>query len=134
MTVINIPSHLYNRLEDLATSTQQTVENWVIQQLESNLALPKLPPDDEAELAALHQLSNDALRTIAAEQMPQSTQDRMQFLMGKNNFGTISDSEYTELENLVERGQRLMLRKAEAAVILLERGEPFTQADFNPHG
>ena len=31
---------------------------------------------------------------------------------------------------LVERADRLMLRKAEAAAILVERGYPFSQSDF----
>jgi len=37
-----------------------------------------------------------------------------------------------ELDLLVERADRLMLRKAEAAAILTERGHAFSQSDFNP--
>ncbi len=64
--------------------------------------------------------------------MPENAQSRMQLLMEKNNFGTIADDEFEELEGLVERGNRLMLRKAEAAAILMERGNIFTQDDFKP--
>lgn len=46
----------------------------------------------------------------------------MQVLMDKNNFGTITDDEYRELEEDVERGNRLMVRKAEATGILMGRG------------
>lgn len=70
---------------------------------------------------------------IAREQMPQDVQDRMQVLMDKNNFDTITDDEYKELEEDVERGNRLMVRKTEAAAILIERGHKFTQKDFSPH-
>jgi hypothetical protein len=50
--------------------------------------------------------------------------------MDKNNFGTISTDEHAELERQVEQGNRLMVRKAEAASLLIERGYKFTQEDF----
>lgn len=56
----------------------------------------------------------------------------MQILMDANNHGMITDAEYAELSTYVERGNRLMVRKAEAAGILMERGYPFTQQDFKP--
>jgi hypothetical protein len=40
--------------------------------------------------------------------------------------------EQAELDSLVERADRLMLRKAEAASILTQRGYPVTQKDFKP--
>ena len=54
--------------------------------------------------------------------MPDDLQARMQVLMDKNTFGTITSDEYAELESLVERGQQLMISKAEAAVLLVQRG------------
>ena len=36
----------------------------------------------------------------------------------------------TKLEGYVARGNRLMVRKAEAAGILMERGHAFTQQNF----
>ena len=85
-----------------------------------------------AELDALKALSDDTLWTIAREQMPDDVQARMQVLMDRNSLGQISDDEYRELETLVEHGNRLMVRKAEAAGILMERGYKFTQQDFKP--
>ena len=38
--------------------------------------------------------------------------------------------EHAELEKLVERGDRLMLWKAEAAALLRKRGYTFTQKNF----
>jgi hypothetical protein len=55
--------------------------------------------------------------------------------MDKNSRGVMTDEEHGELEKLVERGDRLMLRKAEAAAMLRKRGHTFTQKDFLPqHG
>ena len=50
--------------------------------------------------------------------------------MDKNTLGTITSDEYTELESLVERGQQLMIRKAEAAVLLIQRGYAVTPNDM----
>ena len=92
--------------------------------------LPTLPPEEEAELDALKNLSEDALWTIAREQMPDDLQGRMQDLMDKNSVGTITTEEYIEFEGLVERGQRLMVRKSEAAALLTRRGCKVTPKDM----
>ena len=62
--------------------------------------------------------------------MPEQAQTRAQVLMDRNSSGQISDQDYVELEQLVQRADRLMLRKAEAASILRKRGHTFAQADF----
>jgi hypothetical protein len=91
-----------------------------------------LPPDEEAELAALKALSDDVLWTIAREQMASELQARMEVLMDKNSVGTISSDEYAELELLVERGQRLMVRKSEAGALLTGRGYTVRPKDRKP--
>ena len=70
----------------------------------------------------MRNLSDDALWTIARERLPEDVQARMQTLMENNSAGTISSKEHRELEILVERGQRLMLRKSEAAALLKSSG------------
>jgi hypothetical protein len=81
-------------------------------------------------LEALKHLSDDALWTITREQMPRDVQDQLQNLMDKNSQGTITPEEYQMLENLVQRGQRLMLRKSEAAALLTRRGYKLTPKDM----
>jgi hypothetical protein len=83
-------------------------------------------------LDALRHLSDDALWTIVREQVPEEVQARAHTLMDKNSIGTITDIEAAELEKLVQRADRVMLRKAEAATILKERGFAFSQKDFRP--
>ena len=93
----------------------------------------KLPPGEEAELAALNQLSDDALWTIAREQMPADRQSQRQILMGQTSFGMISGQGFRELEYLVEQGQRLTLRKAEAGAILTRRGFQINLRDLTDY-
>jgi hypothetical protein len=130
---LTVPEEVYSRARRIAEETSRPVEQILLEHLHTlPEPLPVLPPEEQEELEALKHLSDDALWTIAREQMPQDIQDRMQILMDKNSRGTIQDDEYNELTSAVERGNRLMVRKAEAAHILMERGHKFTQQDFRP--
>lgn len=123
---LQIPEHIYERAQQVAETTDQPLEAVFLHELE-NAFLPPLPEDEEAELSALNYLSDEALWTIAREQMPSPRQERMQGLMDGNTKGTLSEAEYQELEHLVEQGQRLMLRKGKAAALLTERGYKVTR-------
>ncbi|GIK64406.1 MAG: hypothetical protein BroJett018_22000 [Chloroflexota bacterium] len=123
---LQIPEHIYERAQQMAETTDQPLEAVFLHELE-NAFLPPLPEDEEAELSALNYLSDEALWTIAREQMPSPRQERMQGLMDGNTKGTLSEAEYQELEHLVEQGQKLMLRKGKAAALLTERGYKVTR-------
>ncbi len=124
--ILSVPEDVVAAAREIAEATAQPVETVLLNQLRNTLPVPVLPPDEEAELAALRHLSDDALWTIAHEQLLDSVQARMQALMDKNSLGSIMANEYEELERLVERGQQLMIRKSEAAAILTRRGYTVT--------
>lgn len=84
-------------------------------------SLPLLASDEEAELAALHFLSDDALWTIAREQLPTQKQKQLEKLMTHHSQTALSSDDLAILTELVERGERLMLRKSEAMAILSQR-------------
>lgn len=121
---ITIPENLSSRLRRLAARQKQPVESIVAERLFTALddELDRLPTDEQAELRALHHLSDDALRAIAAEQMSPVNQAEMARLMERNSKGELNREEQETLAELVERGDQLMLRKAEAAAILVQRG------------
>lgn len=120
---ITIPENISSRLRKLAARRRLSVEELVTDRLFTSLdeELDLLSSDEQAELRALHHLSNDALRVIASEQMSENNQDRLNELMERHSFGQLLAEELPMLESLVERGDRLMLRKAEAAAILVSR-------------
>lgn len=129
--VLTIPEDITVRARQIAETTEQPVEQVLIDHLKTlSTPLPTLPPEEQAELDALQHLSDDALWTIAREQLPDDVQVRAHALMDGNARGTITGEEQAELEKLVQRADRLMLRKAEAAAILQNRGYAFTQQDF----
>lgn len=131
---LTLPDAIFDPIRQIAEATSQSVEQVVIGQLRSVTEGSELslPPDEEAELAAFRFLSDDVLRMIVREQMPRRDQERMDELMTRNNLGTITPDEYQELSEWVERGQRLMLRKAWAADVLMNRGYSITGDDFTP--
>lgn len=130
---LTLPEDISARVRQIAETTSQPVEQIVLDHLKSlSIQLPPLRPDDQAELDALHHLSDDALWTIAREQVSEDAQARAHTLMDKNSCGSITDAEAAELEKLVQRADRVMLRKAEAATLLKERGFAFSQKDFRP--
>lgn len=129
-----IPETLYDKARRVAEQTARPVDEVIRSGLEQSLTetLLDLPDDERAELRALVYLSDDTLWTIAREQMTSVKQTRMQALMDKNTFGTITDAEHEELTGLVEVGERLMLRKSEAMKLLTERGYSVTLDALKP--
>jgi len=121
---IAIPTSLYEKAQRLAKQTSQSVDEIICTRLEGALEQPMLdlPSDERAELQAMSYLSTDALWTMAREQMQPDLQHAMSQLMDKNSQGTITEDEFRDLSALVERGQRLTLRKAQAMKLLLDRG------------
>jgi hypothetical protein len=131
---VTIPAKLYDKARRIAEIGSQNVEDVIRSRLEESLRddLLNLPENEQLELHALAYLSDDTLWMIAREQMTTEKQARMQPLMDRNTLGTISSEEYQELEQLVEDGQRLMTRKAEAMKQLLSRGYKITLEALKP--
>lgn len=132
---ISMPEYLYERARRIAEQTSQSIEHVLVRHLENALTdLPALPPEEQAELDALTHLSDEALWTIAREQMQADRQAHLDALMGKSGQGTLGEAEREEMARLVEIGHRLMLRKAQAAALLAERGYILTPDDLKPNG
>lgn len=118
--VLNIPDEISTRAREIASTTNVPVETVLLNHLET--LGETLPPALQRELDALAFLSDDALWAIFGEQMPEDVEGRAHALMDKNTDGTITRAEYAELTEFVSRADRMMLRKAEAQVLLQQRG------------
>lgn len=128
---LTIPDDIVARAQRLAETIEQPVEAVLMAHLKTFATPINLLPDDQvAELEALRHLSDDALWTIAREQMPETIALRAHELMTRNNVTALNDTEEIELQQYVDRADQLMLRKAEAASLLRQRGHVFTQSDF----
>lgn len=131
--ILTIPDDVVRRARRLAEQSSLPVERVLIEHLRTlPTALPPLPPEEEAELEALGHLSDDTLWTIAREQMEPEVQERLQALMDKNTQGKLNAGEADQLEQLVDRGLRLTLRKSAAAALLIERGFSISPETLTP--
>lgn len=129
---VTISENLFTKAQFLAESSSQSVDEIIQKLLTESLDQPRLalPQDEQTELKALSYLTDTTLFTIVREQMPETLQAQMQKLMDKNNQSTLTDTEQQTLTHLVEDGQRLMLRKAEALKLLISRGHTVTLDSF----
>ena len=131
--ILTIPDDVVRRARRLAEQSSLPVEKVLIEHLRTlPTALPPLPPEEEAELEALGHLSDDTLWTIAREQMEPEVQERLQALMDKNTQGKLNAGDADQLEQLVDRGLRLTLRKSAAAALLIERGFSISPETLTP--
>jgi hypothetical protein len=74
------------------------------------------------EQRSLHQLSDNALREVAAEQMWPGEKSYMESLMERKQRGDLDENEQITLEKLLHVREQLLKRKSEAASILIDRG------------
>lgn len=89
--VLTIPEDISARARQIAGTTEQPVEQVLLDYLQQfTIPLPVLPAREQAELDALQYLSNDALWTMAREQMPDTVQARAEALMHQE---TLSEAE-----------------------------------------
>jgi hypothetical protein len=119
---LTIPAEVVRLAQRIADEKALPVERVLLDHLKTLPEHAPLPPDEETELAALHQLSDDTLWTIARERLPAHVRARMEVLMEKISRGTVTTEEFEEQSSYVERADRVMVRKAAAAALLTERG------------
>jgi hypothetical protein len=130
---LRISDAVYARAQRIAEQTAQPVEQVLTARLvESFDVLNALPQDERGELSAFQQLSDDTLFGIVGEQASTALKERMRLLGERTSRGTISADDAAEYAALVERGNRLLLRKAWAANVLMNRGHRVSPQDFAP--
>ena len=131
--LLTVPDDVYRRARRIAEQSKQPVDAVMIEHLRTlPPAMPPLAPEEENELEALRYLSDDALWTIARERSAPEENTHLQHLMDKNTQGTISRREMNELEQLVERGEKLLLRKSKASALLAQRGHTINSQSLAP--
>jgi hypothetical protein len=75
------------------------------------------------ELVELEDLDNDNLRQVLLETVAIEQQEELDTLLHKNQAGELTQAEQEKLAHLQQAADRIMLRKARAAVLLRFRGQ-----------
>ena len=122
---VQIPQPLYQRLEDTAVRLQKPVPELLAETLQAVL-LPaeELPPDLQAEIAALANLSDAQLRGVAESEMDLRDQGALDTLLSQQTVRPLTDDDAIRLQELRVEYGRILVRKARAYALLAERGQP----------
>lgn len=121
---IQMPQPLYQRLQRLAELTHRPLESLVLQTLDTHIPplLEDLPEPVRKDLAALEQLDATALWQVAQGVWSPEQSARYAALLEKDRASTITASEQAALEDLYQKANCHMLRKAYANALLKWRG------------
>jgi hypothetical protein len=91
-----------------------------------------LPPEVEAELRALAVLNDDLLWAVARSRLNLVKQRRWRRLLEKREQGRLTEEEGQELARLMADSDRLTLCKAQAYLLLKERGHRIPELEKSP--
>jgi hypothetical protein len=124
---IHLSKPMYQRLTRGAALSRQPVEQFLVSALASGLALlDDLPEVLVADMAGLALLNDGALWRVAKETLSADQQERLDELLAEKSRRALTNLEGHEIDQLMAAYERTVLRRAQAAVLLKERGYDLT--------
>ena len=122
--MLQIPEIIYQRLVNTARATQRPLEEVILHALKigSPPEWDNVPPEFQADLAALDKLDDNTLWQIARSHKTAIEMERYNTLLEGNSNNILTETERLELMALRQEADRFMLLKAQAAVLLRWRG------------
>ena len=130
---VRLPDKLYDQIKRRAQRKQRTVEEEVAAVMaEAMPTQDDLPAGIDGELEQLAFLTDEELWRAAQSRLAASENQRMQALILKRQRDNLSQREQSEAERLVQRSNRIMLVRAQAAVLLRDRGYDVSVLISNP--
>jgi hypothetical protein len=120
---LQLPADVYERVRRAAKGMNQPVERALVDIVRAATpSLEQVPAEYRAELEGLEDLGDNELWTIARSRPAPAKQRRLERLLDKNRRGELTDRERRALVELRGEGDRLMLRRSYAALLLRYRG------------
>lgn len=120
---INLPDNVYQRVRRTAQVLQRPVEEFLLDAVTTALPLlDDLPPELVDDMAALAVLNDTALWRVARDMLSPSAQERLDLLLDEKSQGTLTSEGQRELDRLLNEYERLVLARAQAALLLRQRG------------
>ena len=122
--VIDLPVLAYQHLQQVAARQQRAVGEVASDLILAELpTLPSLPQDIEQELDAFAQLSNEVLTLLANTTLSEHEQTELARLNAAGQARSLSIFEETQRQHLLDAYDRVLVRRAQAALILRLRGQ-----------
>ncbi len=123
---VELSEELYQRVCETATAVARSVQDVVAATIA--MSLPPLeddlPPELRSDLGAMALLDAVELRDLSREVLDEDLQARLESLAELQKKRPLSAAERSELDELMEKAQRVMLHRAEARRLLALRGHP----------
>lgn len=121
--MLDLPDPILEQLESTSRTQQRPVGDLIRELVIQNLQpLPRLPDDVEAELAVFPNLSNEVLWLLARSTLTTEEQNTLTSLNSAAKMRALAPAETERLETLLDLYDRLLVRRAQAATILQQRG------------
>ncbi|MFQ5594707.1 MAG: hypothetical protein ACE5HA_11225 [Anaerolineae bacterium] len=130
---VRLPDMLYQQIEQRARRMRRSVEDELVALVAAALpSMDDLPADIADEMAQLGLLTDDELWQAAVTTLTSRESERMQALLLKRQRETLTPQEEQEAKVLLHRYDRTMLVRAQAAVLLKERGHDISGLRHSP--
>jgi predicted transcriptional regulator len=127
---VNLSEEIYRQLQERARSAAQPVDAVVVQALTKSFAVEEqLPPMLRDELDAMEHLSDEALWAIARSVASPDTLAMYDLLIERKQEGALTPEGQHWLEQVAQDTDYLMVRKAQAYVLLKQRGHGLPSLD-----
>lgn len=120
---VDIPGPVFESLSRRAEDAQRTVADMARELIVNSVPLDDgISPAVALELAKMPEWSDAELWDAARMRVPTSDSDRLEELNFHGSAGTLTPAERDEQRSLLANCDRVMLVRAQAAVLLKERG------------
>lgn len=127
---VNLSKQVYQKVQQLARDKNRSVEDELAAVVETALehnSWAGVPSDIVDEVEQLRFLDDQHLWRAAQLTVSDEKSERMQLLSQKQTVEGLTVAEKEEIEQLQLLAQRIMLVRAEAAVLLQDRGHNISQ-------
>lgn len=120
---LQLPESIYERVQRTAQMLQRPVEEFLLDTVTTALPLlDDLPPELVEDMAALALLNDKALWRVAQSTLSKAAQKRLDWLLDQQGRRELAPAEQQELDQLLHEYERVVLTRAQAAVLLKQRG------------
>ena len=120
---LNIPEPLYDQLRERARETQRSVEEETVEVLVTSIPSDNgLPAELSEAIESLKSFDDSALWKAARSQLPEDDSAELEALHIKRQREGLTEAESERAAALVRQYERHILVRAQAAVLLKERG------------
>ena len=120
---LELPDDIYERIRRAAKGMNQPMEKALVNIVRAATpSLGKVPLEYRAELDAMEDLGDEDLWKISQSRPAPAKQRRLESLLEKNQRGKLTDRERQALDGLCADGDRRMLQRSYASLLLKYRG------------